>query len=265
MQQKKNGQETEMIWEIQEDEESRKKQELRRHRQRQQRRRKRRRQVLFVRTLVGLAAVCACLALGVCLWKLGSHIWRWEETAAIREAQQAQEQLILKNRSEKPQLTEDFLTPNEYSRPGEKLPEVTELFVHYTANAGTSAAQNKSYFENLAVTGETSASSHFIIGYDGEIIQCLPLEEIGYAVKEHNYNSISIECCYQDADGKFTDATRQSLIRLLGWLMREYELGPSAVLRHYDAGGKPCPLYYVEHEEAWEALLEDLTNYIEAP
>ena len=139
---------------------------------------------------------------------------------------------------------------------------MTELFVHYTANPGTSAQQNRSYFENLGITGETSASAHFVIGYDGTIIQCLPLTEIGYAVKEHNYNSISIECCYLDEDGKFTDETYDALISLLGWLMREYDLGISDVKRHYDAGGKPCPLYYTEHPEEWERLKEDLEAYI---
>lgn len=42
-----------------------------------------------------------------------------------------------------PDWTEDFLTVNEYSRPGDPLTEVNNIFVHYTANPGTSvAAQN---------------------------------------------------------------------------------------------------------------------------
>lgn len=166
------------------------------------------------------------------------------------------------NYSEKPQIIEDMLTVNPYSRPGEELPEVKNIFVHYTANQGTSAAQNRSYFENLALTGETSSSAHFIIGYDGEIIQCIPLNEIGYAVKERNYDSISIECCYLDENGKFTDATYQSLIKLCGWLLKEYELTPDDMLRHYDEGGKLCPLYYVEHQDAWEQFITDLEAYI---
>ena len=40
--------------------------------------------------------------------------------------------------------------------------------------------------------------------------------------------------------------------------MCEYDLEPKDVLRHYDVGGKLCPLYYVEHEDAWEAFLRDL-------
>lgn len=157
-----------------------------------------------------------------------------------------------------PEIIEDLLTENPYSRPGEALEKVKNIFVHYTANPGTSAEQNRSYFENLKDTHETSASSHFIIGYDGEIIQCIPREEIAYAVRGRNYDSISIECCYLEENGKFTDATYQSLLRLVDWLMYEYNLWPKDVLRHYDAGGKPCPLYYVEHEDMWEQFLEDL-------
>lgn len=35
-----------------------------------------------------------------------------------------------------PEWEENFLTPNEYSRPGEALEEVKNIFVHYTANPG---------------------------------------------------------------------------------------------------------------------------------
>lgn len=227
------------------------------------RRRRRRRQMLIVRTVTGVVMAAAVLLVISGVWKLGGFFWKKAEggkTASVM--QREEERLISKNHSEKPEILEDFLTPNEYSRPGERLAEVTEIFVHYTANAGTSAAQNRSYFENLGITGETSASAHFVIGYEGEIIQCLPLDEIGYAVREHNFNSVSIECCYLQEDGKFTEETYQSLMKLLGWLMSEYDLGPSAIKRHYDSSGKLCPLYYVEHEDAWNQLREDLKAYI---
>ncbi|MDO4333516.1 MAG: peptidoglycan recognition family protein [Eubacteriales bacterium] len=231
---------------------------------RELRRKKRRRQVFVTRMATGILAFLLLCGIGAGLWKIGKALWKKVDSADSLTAMQMQEeqQLISGNQSPKPVILEDFLTPNEYSRPGEALPEVTEIFVHYTANAGTSAAQNRSYFENLGITGETSASAHFVIGSEGEIVQCLPLDEIGYAVKEHNYNSISIECCYLKEDGKFEDATYQSLIALLGWLMKEYDLGPSAIKRHYDASGKLCPLYYVEHEEAWEQLKKDVEEYL---
>ncbi len=164
---------------------------------------------------------------------------------------------------ERPQLVVDLLTVNEYSRPGEALPEVKNVFIHYTANAGTTAEQNKSYFQSLAETHERSASAHFIIGYDGVIVQCIPTAEIAYAVKERNYDSISIECCFLDDSGIFTQDTYNSLLELTAWLLHKYELKPEDVLRHYDEGGKNCPKYYVEHEEAWRQFLQDLETYME--
>lgn len=157
-----------------------------------------------------------------------------------------------------PRWEEDFLTPNEYSRPGDALESVTNIFVHYTANPGTSAAQNRSYFEQQKDVHEVSVSSHFIIGYEGEILQCVPLDEIAYAVMTRNYDSISIECCYLAEDGSFTAETYDSLVSLLAWLTDAYGLDSEDILRHYDCGGKKCPLYYTENEDEWEQLKKDV-------
>lgn len=163
---------------------------------------------------------------------------------------------------EPPAITEDFLEVNEYSRPGTKMKKVKSIFVHYTANPETSAQQNRSYFANLAQTHERSASAHFIIGYDGEAIQCIPRDEQAYAVMTRNEDSLSIECCYLDEDGEFTQETYDTLVHMLAWLTQEYHLSTDDILRHYDCGGKMCPLYYVEHEDAWEQLLADVESYI---
>lgn len=162
-----------------------------------------------------------------------------------------------------PDWTENFLTPNEYSRPGDPLEQVDNIFVHYTANPGTSAAQNRSYFEQQKDMHERSVSAHFIIGYEGEIIQCLPLDEIAYAVMTRNEDSISIECCYLEADGSFTQETYDSLISLLTWLAEAYDLEADDILRHYDCGGKKCPLYYTENPDKWERLKQDVEDAME--
>lgn len=228
--------------------------------ERMRRRKKRRRKRLLVKLAVWFLMILIILCLCFVLYKL---ITGMADSNGITEVFHSEKStMTARNHAEKPDIAEDFLTQNPYSRPGETLPEVKNIFVHYTANPGTSAAQNRSYFENLGITGETSASAHFVIGYDGEIIQCIPLEEIGYAVKERNYDSVSIECCYLKEDGEFTQATYQSLIKLSAWLLKEYRLTPEDMMRHYDAGGKKCPLYYVEHEEAWQQFLDDLEQYI---
>ncbi len=161
-----------------------------------------------------------------------------------------------------PEVIQDLLEINEYSRPGDKLGRINNIFVHYTANPGTSAAQNRSYFANLAMTHERSASAHLIIGYEGELIQCIPFDEQAYAVMTRNEDSISIECCYLSDDGSFTEETYDTLVHTLAWLLDKFDLSTEDILRHYDCGGKLCPLYYAENEEAWEELRQDVEAYL---
>ena len=227
------------------------------------RRKKKRKRLFLARLIFGGVILLAGILLGVILWRLLLLVMQRGTEAVETVRQQAEAGWAAGEIDpDRPVIVEDFLTPNPYSRPGEKLPEVRNIFVHYTANPGTTAEQNRSYFENLGITGETSASAHFVIGFDGTIIQCIPLDEIGYAVKTRNYDSISIECCYQSEDGSFTQATYDSLIKLTAWLLKKYDLSPEDVLRHYDEGGKKCPLYFVEHEGAWEDFRQDLADYI---
>ncbi len=155
-------------------------------------------------------------------------------------------------------VQQQYLTPNEYSRPQTKLKRVRGIVIHYTANPGTSAAGNRSYFESLSWKKTTKASSHYIIGLEGEILQCIPLTEIAYASNQRNADTISIECCHPDKTGEFSDATYASLVDLVAALCMEFELEEKDVIRHYDVTGKQCPLYYVEHEEDWVKLKEDI-------
>lgn len=164
--------------------------------------------------------------------------------------------------SERPDLDVELIPQNEYSRPGLALEKVNGIVVHYTANPGTTAMQNRDYFAGLATSHQTKASSHFVIGLEGEIVQCIPCKEIAYASNNRNKDTISIECCIPDDTGKFNDATYQSLVQLTAWLIGRYDLGIEDVIRHYDVTGKNCPKYFVEHEDAWEQFLDDLAVYI---
>ena len=164
---------------------------------------------------------------------------------------------------ERPALDVELLPVNRYSRPGRALEQVRGIVVHYTANPGTSAMQNRDYFAGLADSHETSASSHFVIGLDGEIVQCIPCDEIAYASNNRNKDTIAIECCIPDETGKFNDSTYQSLLELTAWLVGRYDLSIEAVIRHYDVTGKNCPKYFVENPQAWEQFHDDLAAYIE--
>lgn len=227
------------------------------------RRRAKKRKVLLYR-LFALFMIGVCLVL---IYQTTGAIYRMVHREKVHKNKGIVNVVSEKIRGKEiapPEIIEDFLEVNDYSRPGDKIGKVKNVFVHYTANPGTSAAQNRSYFANLATTHERSASAHFIIGYEGELIQCIPLDEQAYAVATRNGDSVSIECCYLDEDGKFTQETYDTLVHTLAWLCGEYRLSPDDILRHYDCGGKKCPLYYVEHEDAWEQLLADVEAYQES-
>lgn len=151
-------------------------------------------------------------------------------------------------------ITEMFLTPNKYSRPGIKLDKVTKIAVHYVGNPKSTAKNNRDYFENLKDTHSRYVSAHFVIGLDGEIIQCLPLNEWSYCTNQANGYSISIECCHPDATGKFNAATENSLVELCAYLCKKFGLTSDDVIRHYDVTGKQCPLWYVTHPEDYGAF-----------
>jgi len=153
-------------------------------------------------------------------------------------------------------IQQDLLRVNEFSRPGTPLEKINGVVVHYVGNPGTTAAQNRSYFDGLADTGETSASSHFIIDTDGTVIQCVPLNEIAYCSNQRNDDTISIECCHLDESGQFTETELDSLTRLIRWLANEFRLNKEDVIRHYDVTGKECPKYFVDHPDEWTAYLD---------
>lgn len=230
---------------------------------------KTKKQGIFTRKNLEIAGTICMLSLAVVVF---GHAIRWnpftrrEPGIVQREISAGDDYQILpaeEGPCGRPEIIQDFIVENPYSRSGIPLEQVNGIVVHYVANAGSTAEENRNYFENLKDIHLTKASSHFIIGLDGEIIQCIPLDEISYASNERNSDTISIECCHRKENGKFTKKTYRSLVKLTAWLCATYGLSSSDVIRHYDVTGKLCPLYFVRHEDAWEEFLSDIQKKLE--
>lgn len=148
-----------------------------------------------------------------------------------------------------------------FARTGVKLVEINNIVIHYVGNPDTTAQNNRDYFNKI----DTKVCSHFVIGLEGEIIQCVPLNEKSNASNNRNLDTISIEVCHPDSTGKFNETTYSSLVKLTAWLCNNSGLKAKDVIRHYDITGKECPKYFVTNESEWEKFLQDvkeeLKNY----
>ncbi|MBQ5840335.1 MAG: N-acetylmuramoyl-L-alanine amidase [Clostridia bacterium] len=153
-----------------------------------------------------------------------------------------------------PSWVDSRLIPVGNARSGRRLEDFSAVVIHYVGNPGTTAINNRNYFAKE----DTTVSSHFVVGLEGEVVQCLPLWERSAASNHRNRDTVSIEVCHPDASGEFTPLTYSSLIRLTAWLCELGGLDEEDVIRHYDVTGKECPLYYVRHEEAWQQLRTDV-------
>jgi N-acetylmuramoyl-L-alanine amidase len=180
-------------------------------------------------------------------------------------------------------IQERYLTRNIFSRPGTPLGKVRGIVVHWVANPGTGAIANRNYFESLksqpqATAGQRNkgryASAHFIVGLEGEVVQCLLEDEMAYHVGAVEYSplalrrlsaypnscTLGIELCHINWEGEFTKETLRAAKELIAELCERYSLTAKDVYRHYDITGKDCPRYFVKNEDKWSNFLESLEN-----
>ena len=147
-------------------------------------------------------------------------------------------------------ISKQIIPVDGVSRNGEKIIKVNDIVIHYVGNPGSTAQQNRDFYAG----SQSNVSSHFVVGIEGEIIQCIPLNEMSAASNWRNNDTISIETCHPDSTGKFTKKTYKSLVKLVAWLEDKCGLTEKHVIRHYDITGKECPRYFVKNNDAWETF-----------
>ncbi len=167
------------------------------------------------------------------------------------------------------QTKENYLTINEYSRPGKKLNKVKGIVVHWVANARTSANGNRNFFENRKDGKTGYGSAHFIIDLNGSVMLVVPEDELAYHVGAKRYKTeavkklsdypndctLGIECTHLTDSGKMSNKTDKTLVELITNLMSKYSLDPQKDLYlHYDITGKDCHKWFVDNPDQWEKL-----------
>lgn len=182
-------------------------------------------------------------------------------------------------------ITQELLTPNEYSRPRKPLQKLLGIVVHWTANPCADAEQTRLYFEAKKTGMGGYASAHYIIGQKGEIIQIIPANEVAYhcgtdrkdpasgkiytdyarkkfghyavhwQATSPNFCTIGIELCPTDDDGHFTERTINAAVELCAYLCNKHHLTADDITTHHEiVGWKDCPRLWTDQPELLDAF-----------
>lgn len=187
------------------------------------------------------------------------------------------------------QIIHDFLTINDYSRPGRKLREVLGVVLHWTANPKANAKENRDFFESKKTGNGGYASAHYIIAQNGIIYAAVPEDEVAYHTgsstldpvsrqvytdearrrfgtyasekSSPNNCTIGIELCPIDNEGHFTDATISAAVELCADILARYDLTAKHLTTHHDVvGWKDCPRLWVNKPALFEAFKTSVSD-----
>lgn len=168
---------------------------------------------------------------------------------------------------------EKLLTPYNFTNK-DSVGRIKYIVIHYVGALGGAKA-NCQYYASKYI----GASAHYFVGFDGEIWQSVPDEDIAWHCGASSYkhaecrnaNSIGIELCVRNKgsqadtskDWYFEDATVKAAIELTKYLMQKYGVPASHVIRHYDVTGKICPNPYVYNttKHTWDAFKKAMRSW----
>ena len=162
-----------------------------------------------------------------------------------------------------------MLDVNKYVRPGDKLKKVKGLVIHWPDYPGATAKQVYEVFEERAKGFDGYGATHKIIGLDGEIIDCIPEDELAYHVGSNTYTSyalhkfgtypnnctLGVEVCHTDKSGRMTAESFEALVSLLTLWCKKYKLSALDITTHHQiVGWKECPKWFTDHQADFEYL-----------
>lgn len=135
------------------------------------------------------------------------------------------------------------------------------IVVHYTSNKGDTAKNNADYFARESV----KASAHFFVD-ETSIWSSVPENYVAwhcggtkyYHAECRNSNSIGVEVCMNDKQGKVRVKSIELAAELVLVLMAKYNIPADRVIRHYDVTHKNCPAPMVEEPARWAAFKKSL-------
>jgi N-acetylmuramoyl-L-alanine amidase len=193
-------------------------------------------------------------------------------------------------------ITDNLLTTNPWSRPGNPRGQCLALVMHWTGKALQPARAVRQFFEDRKAGTTGYGSAHYVVDLDGQIIRCIPEIEIALHVGASgddekdpasgkfytdwarsqfgpaftrpspsygpNLCTLGIEMVPIDDDGHFRDATLEGAAELAADICQRLALNPltEVTTHHLVVGWKDCPRLWVNHPE----LLEEFRQTVKA-
>ena len=181
------------------------------------------------------------------------------------------------------QIRKDFLTINEYSRPGSAVRAVTALVI--VSGEGESATGFRHRFEERKAGGRGHGSAHYIIDVSGEILQCIPEEEVSYHCRSRKYTTfarslfgtfatsdlsspdfytIAVLLCRASGNIALSNDTFYAAVELAACLCRRYQLDPGfQITTHRSIHGLEAPpCYWVDHPGEFQRFVFAVTRLL---
>lgn len=186
-----------------------------------------------------------------------------------------------------------YLSENKFSRPGKKLCRTLGVVMHWTANPTLDAMGTRDYFDGLKDGHNGYASAHYIVGQDGDVVQCIPENEMAYHCGTNipdpksgfvytdearmafglyaekyetlspNMCTIGIEMCPVDYNGLFSPRTLERAAELCADVLLRHNLSVNQIHTHYGiVGWKRCPLLWVKKPLLFYNFCATVAEYI---
>lgn len=188
-------------------------------------------------------------------------------------------------------VTEYLLFPGQGARTGYKLSALKGLVVHWIGAAQPKASVIRNNF------ARSTTGAHYIIDHTtGEIIQCVPDDEVCYhvgasagfsytqtkkdicGINNPNWYFVGIECCISATDkiyddyaaagkymdlGKPSDVQYQALAEFCADFLKRHGLTVDNLYLHNDITNKVCHVWFVKDRTRWDKFKAYVSELME--
>jgi hypothetical protein len=180
-------------------------------------------------------------------------------------------------------IIENIIPPKTGVRTSKKLKDLRGLVVHWIGVPQSRASVIRKNFER------DECGTHYIIDWNnGDIIHCVPDNEVCFHVGANsytqtknqicgndspNYYLVGIECCINDEDtipkdfyirGKYPNLGKPStiqyekLVEFCAYWLKKNNLTIDNLFRHYDITNKECHIWFYNDEERWKIFKKEV-------